>query len=194
MARNYLVLVIAIPFLASCGYSRACYDNLAGIYAAEKGEYNEALSDFGRASVIKDVKYIEYNIGTVYRDLGEFSSAEKKFSSIDPGEDSELLYRLNYELGAIAFRDSLYEKAAQFFKNAVMIDNSDLKLIQNLELSLLLLNESRKEVKSAAAPDKSSMSESKGSSAGKLLDMMFSGEVPFWFEKSEENTENKKDW
>ena len=30
--------------------------------------------------------------------------------------------------------------------------------------------------------------------AGKLLDMMFSGEVPFWFEKSEENAENKKDW
>jgi len=194
MAWNYIALIIAFPFLVSCSYSRACYDNLSGIYAAEKGEYHKALSDFGRASVIKDVKYVEYNIGTVYRDLGEFSSAEKKFNSIDPGEDRELLYRINFELGSIAFRDSLYEKAAQFFKNAVMIDNSDLKLIQNLELSLLMLNESREKVKSAAAPDKSSISESKGASAGKLLDMMFSGEVPFWFEKSEENTENKKDW
>ncbi len=193
-------LILSVFLLFSCSYSRACYDNLTGIFAADSGDYSRALSAFSRAASSGGAgieKYTEYNAASVYRDLGEFSSAEKKFMSIDPGDEPEFAYRLYSELGALAYRSGEYEKAATFIKKAVLIDNSDIKLIRNLELALLMMEETRdRDKKDSEKESLSAVSEIDGTNnnARRLLDLMFSVEAPYWMEKSGEKKVSGKDW
>jgi len=204
------VLLMLFLFF-SCSYPKACYDNLSGIYSAQNGKYGKALAYFGRASLsVKSGqkegvdRYLDFNIASVYREIGETDSAENKLKSIVHGGDKSLEFRINYELGSISYARGDYENAAGFFKNAVLIDNSDIKLIRNLELSLLMLKEeSGKKAGSKTAfsesnPDADGDGKNKGhikkESTDKLLDFMFSGEVPFWQDAAGEESAKKKDW
>ncbi len=207
-----LSAVLSLLFLFfSCSYPKACYDNLSGIYSAQKGKYGKALADFGRASLSKKTgqkegidRYLDFNIASVYREIGETESAENKLRSIVHGGDKSLEFRINYELGSISYAGGDYENAAGFFKNAVLIDNSDIKLIWNLELSLLMLKEERrkKAAGKSALSDSNSDTDGDGKNKGrikkestdKLLDFMFSGEVPLWQDAAGEESVKKKDW
>ncbi|MDX9801296.1 MAG: hypothetical protein RBT69_08180 [Spirochaetia bacterium] len=204
-----LSAVLPLFLFFSCSYSKACYDNLSGIYSAQKGKYGKALADFGRASVSEEdggknsiSRYVDYNTALVYRDIGETVSAENKLASISSGDDSALEIRINHELGLISYARGDYEDAAGFFKNAVLIDNSDVKLVQNLELSLIMLKDegARKDRSLSeksdgdAYPGEDSKELSIKKSTDKLLNFMFSEEVPFWQESAGEERATEKDW
>ncbi len=178
----------------------ACYENLSAIYLSGRGEFDKAIIGFGKASdnIEKEQykKYVEYNIASLYREIGEPDAAEAKFLSIDTANDNELKYRISYELGIIAFQKGYYEKAAGLFKDAILINNNDIKLIQNMELSLLLINndnkkkEEGKEYLSPASKSRDNAAEN----TDKLLNIMFSGEDLFWIENTIEKPEHGKDW
>ena len=199
MAKYYIALVFLLSVFSSCSgnYIKACYENLSAIYLSEKGEADKAIAVFGKASEYieknKYKKYIEYNIASLYREIGEPDAAELKFLSIDADNDNLLKYSIYFELGVIAFQNGNYEKAADLFKNAVLIDNNDIKLIRNLELALLLMDEEKKkqEVAGAYIPP---ASDNKAEDTKKLLNIMFSGEDLFWREDTQRKPEHEKDW
>ena len=193
-----IAFIFLISFFSSCSgnYLKACYENLSGINLSDKGETDKAITAFGKAfENIKNSeykKYVEYNIAFLYREIHEADAAELKYLSIDADNDNELKYRINCELGIIAFQKGDYEKAAGLFKNAVLINNSDVKLIQNLELALLLMEEDKKKKGGSAdyiLPTDNRVQED----AEKLLNIMFSGEDLFWIEDAGK-TERLKDW
>ena len=198
MAKYYIILIFVLSFFSSCSsnYLKACYENLSAIYLSEKGEADKAIMVFGKASDNiennKYKKYVEYNIASQYREMGESGAAELKLFSIDAGNDNDLKYRINCELGIIAFQNGDYEKAAGMFKNAILINNNDIKLIQNLELALLLLNEDNKKREENVNYILPTDKETEG--AEKLLNIMFSGENLFWVEDTKEKKEPGKDW
>jgi len=199
MAKYYLALVLFISVFSSCSsnYLKACYENLSAIYLSEKGETDKAITVFGKALNNIDnsryKKYVEYNIASLYREIGEPDAAELNFLSIDTDNDNEFKYRINCELGIIAFQAGDYAKAAGFFKNGVIINNSDIKLIQNLELALLLMyedNKRKEENINIILPTDNRETEG----AEKLLNIMFSGESLFWVENTTKKAEQGKDW
>ena len=199
MAKYYLALVLFISVFSSCSsnYLKACYGNLSAIYLSEKGETDKALTVFAKAldniDNKKHKKYVEYNIASLYREIGESNAAELKFLSIDANNDNEFMYRINCELGIIAFQKGDYEKAAGLFRNAVLINNNDIKLIQNLELALLLMNEDNKR-KEESVNIILPVDNKEAEGAEKLLNIMFSGESLFWIEDATEKREQGKDW
>jgi len=199
MAKYYIILVFTLSFFSSCSsnYLKACYGNLSAIYLSEKGETDKALTVFAKAldniDNKKHKKYVEYNIASLYREIGESNAAELKFLSIDANNDNEFMYRINCELGIIAFQKGDYEKAAGLFRNAVLINNNDIKLIQNLELALLLMNEDNKR-KEESVNIILPVDNKEAEGAEKLLNIMFSGESLFWIEDATEKREQGKDW
>ena len=203
MARYYIgcaVLVFSLSFFSSCSsnYLKACYENLSAIHLFEKGEVDRAITVFAKASDNIDKneykKYIEYNIASLYREIGELDAAKAKFLSINADNDDELRYRIYFELGIIAFQNSLYEEAAVLFKNAILINNNDIKLIRNLELALLLMDEDEKKREESeeylVQPDDDKTAED----TERLLNIMFSGENLFWIEDTVRKPERGKDW
>ncbi|MCL2706171.1 MAG: hypothetical protein FWE72_08195 [Spirochaetaceae bacterium] len=199
MAKYCIILIFSISFFSSCSsnYLKACYENLSAIYLSEKGKTDKALMVFGKASADiennKYKKYVEYNIASLYREIGEADAAEFKFLSINADNDSELKYRINCELGIIAFQKGDYEKAAGLFRNAILINNNDIKLIQNLELALLLMDEDNKRKEDSVnyiLPTDNKETEG----VQKLLNIMFSRENLFWIEDTTEKREQGKDW
>ena len=204
MARNYLKIVYALfaAFLfASCSYPAASYYNLSALFAAEKGDYEKALSLLGKAEILsgeKGKKFIDYNTAVIYREMGEPFAAFALLETIDSSGIRELEYRKNYELGSLSFTGKDYERAAGFFKKAVLIDDSDIKLIKNLELSILMLKESNQERKpesSEEAVSAVSVSEKKEEGESeKILEIMFSGEELYWEVNSTEAKGSGKDW
>ena len=198
MAKYYIILIFAVSVFTSCSsnYLKACFENLSAIYLAEKGEADKAITVFGKAvdniDNNKYKKYVEYNISSLYREMGEHGAAELKLFSIDAGNDNDLKYRICCELGNIAFQKGDYEKAAGFFKNGILINNNDIKLIQNLEFALLLMNEDNKKKEENVNYIMPIDKESEG--VEKLLNIMFSGESLFWIEDTPEKREQGKDW
>ena len=99
----------------------------------------------------------------------------------------------------MAYSNSEYEKAADFFKKAVIIDNSDIKLLRNLELALLGIEEQKEDNQQQNSSGRSlqpAESDEKAETA-RILDFMFAGEVPFWLnipEAQEESEKTEKDW
>jgi hypothetical protein len=66
-------------------------------------------------------------------------------------------------------------------------------LIQNLELSLLLMNEDKRK-KEESEKHFFSLNDNKAEDAEKLLNIMFSGEDLFWTEDAAGKKERGKDW
>ncbi|MCL2294915.1 MAG: hypothetical protein FWC36_08640 [Spirochaetes bacterium] len=199
MAKYYLIPFIALLIIfSSCSgnYIKACYHNLSAIYLFERGEVDRAIAVFGKALDNlgnKHRKYIEYNIANLYRKIGELDAAEFRLLSIVTDNDA-LRYRIYCELGIIAFQRGYYERAAGFFKNAVLINNNDVRLIQNLELALLFMHENKKKesVKHLLLVDNDEAAED----AERLLNIMFSGENLFWIQDTTVTTssDRTRDW
>jgi tetratricopeptide (TPR) repeat protein len=190
--------ILLLIFFSSCSinYLKACYENISAIYLSERGEVDRAIAVFGRALdnlTNKHKKYIEFNIAFLYREIGELDAAESKLLYIIT-DNVELRYRIYCELGIIAFQKGYYEKAAGFFRNAVLINNNDVRLIQNLELALLFMNDNRNQesVKHFLLTDDTGLAED----AEKLLNIMFSGENLLWIQDATETTssDRARDW
>ena len=175
----------------------ACYENISAIYLSERGEMDRALTAFARASdnIANDKykKYVEYNIAFLYSEIGELGAANRKLLSVDASNDDDLGYMINCELGRIAFKKGDFGQAALFFKNAALIDSNDIRLIQNLELALLLMKEDDKIKEESVNYILPGNRETEG--ARKLLDIMFAGESLFWVEETlSGKAEQGKDW
>lgn len=191
MARIYLIIQVVLlsSFFLSCTYGKSCVDNLNGIYAAEKGEYSNAIALFAETN---EKKYAAYNIASIYGEMGELEAAEKKLAEIDYGKDKELEVKILSQLGSIAFQQKNYEKAVIFFKKAVIINNSDAQLIQNLEIALLMVEDERKSKQNESNRKASAAYNDENSSS--ILNLMFSGAAPVFPEKKEEKNQKAKDW
>jgi len=199
MAKYYIILFFLLSFFSSCSsnYLMACYENISAIYLSERGEMDRALTAFARASdnIANDKykKYVEYNIAFLYSEIGELGAANRKLLSVDASNDDDLGYMINCELGRIAFKKGDFGQAALFFKNAALIDSNDIRLIQNLELALLLMKEDDKIKEESVNYILPGNRETEG--ARKLLDIMFAGESLFWVEETlSGKAEQGKDW
>ena len=80
------------------------------------------------------LQYALYGLGTTYMMQKEDDSAVMRFNQISKDAPSELRFASLYNLGIIAFRKGNYDKAGEYFHQALLIKPSDMNAKLNLEL------------------------------------------------------------
>lgn len=136
MEKLFLRLVV-IASLGSCAdWNESWYIVLAND-AFNRGNYQDALQTYWNMKTKGvGVQRMMYNIGCVYRALGETDSAEQIWEGVDAARDQDLLFRLAYNRGNLAFEKGDFRKAYQFFRQALTLQPNDVNSKHNLELSL----------------------------------------------------------
>ena len=163
-----------------------------GVYSLETGEFGESVLYFKKALSYGDKRgYVNYNISRVYSDIGETQAAVRILADKMNSTDEKITYRNNYLRGVIAYNSGQYHEAALFFKKSVQIDNSDIKLLKNLELSIFQMENKKKDEGGKTDKKSSYLPEQSGV---EILDYIFSEEVPVWIESPEDASESTPDW
>ena len=80
--------------------------------------------------------YALYDLGTAYVMLGEDAAALEQFNSISEEAPANVRYSAFYNAGVLAWRNSDFDEAKDYFKKALEIDSSRVDAKINLELSM----------------------------------------------------------
>ena len=80
--------------------------------------------------------YALYDLGTAYIMLGEEKAALEQFQSIADDAPDAVRYSAFYNAGVMAWRNSDFEEARDYFRKALEIDSSRMDAKINFELSV----------------------------------------------------------
>ena len=80
--------------------------------------------------------YALYDLGTAYIMLGEDAAALEQFKSIADDAPDAVRYSAFYNAGVLAWRNSDFEEARDYFRKALEIDSSKIDAKINFELSM----------------------------------------------------------
>lgn len=108
-----------------------------------KENYQNATASFLQAASNSKLRgddfvfqYSVYGIGSTYLMQGENEAALAKFDLIYKDAPDKIKFAILYNSGIIAHRSGDYETAAEYFKQALLIDGTSTDAKINLELSL----------------------------------------------------------
>lgn len=133
------VLAVALPL-------REHVRVLGGTLRLVRGEHAEAIVRYRQVGG----PYAAYNLATTYAALGEAEAAERVLAGLaDRVTDAELLFRISFNRGTLAFERGDYRAAALAFRGALAVRGDDRPAKRNLELALRRLAD---QAPSAAAP------------------------------------------
>ncbi len=140
MARHYLnpaACLVAVLSVSWCGLAEPFSSVLLGNYAFQRGDYHRATVLYNRALETGRYKpWVLYNLGNVYRALGE---NEPAFDVWDPdlyAEWEKLQYRVSFNRGTILYQQGRYRDALSSFRHALEVNPGAVEAKTNLELSL----------------------------------------------------------
>ena len=117
---------------------------LNGSLEWNRKEYPDATADF--LSVLDNAQgrddrtteqYALFDLATTYLVQGENEAARARFEALSGDLSDDVRFALLYNLGILAHRNGNYAQAADFFKQALLINGSSVDAKVNLELSLI---------------------------------------------------------
>ena len=134
-------LALLLSTFVSC--SSQTTDIFKGTVSFHQKKYRHSISCFMKASEesLSNENAINhsialYDLGTAYIMLGEDTAALEQFKSISDTAPDNVRYSAFYNAGIIAWRNSDFEEAQEYFKKALEIDSSKIDAKINLELSM----------------------------------------------------------
>ena len=134
---------IALLTLLLSGCSSETTDIFKGTVAYQQKKYRHSVSCFMKASEDAaassdktNLSYALYDLGTAYIMLGENSAALEQFQLISEDAPDAVRYAAFYNAGVLAWRNSDFDDAKDYFKKALEIDSSRIEAKINLELSM----------------------------------------------------------
>ena len=134
-------IAIIISLLSGC--TSQTTDIFKGTVSFHQKKYRHSVSCFMKASeeAEKDENrinqsYALYDLGTAYIMLGEDSAALEQFKNISDEAPANVRYSAFYNAGVLAWRNSDFDEAKEYFKKALEIDSSKIDAKINLELSM----------------------------------------------------------
>ncbi|MBP5519925.1 MAG: VWA domain-containing protein [Treponema sp.] len=125
----------------------SCSSETSGIFRGtvsyHKKNYRHSVSCFMQASEtaaekndLVGLSYALYDLGTAYIMLGENSAAFEQFQAVPATAPDSVRYAAFYNAGVLAWRNSDFEEAQNYFRKALEIDSSKIEAKINLELSM----------------------------------------------------------
>lgn len=171
-----LCFTACFPFLQSCSSELSGSLNiLKGSWFWHHGKYHDAAAEFIKAVEIADTasdsRLLQYGLtglGATYIMLDENSSASERLLMVSENADPSVQFAVAYNLALLYYRDGDFSQAAQFFKNALEIDSSNLDAKINFELA------SRQISVAADGGSRDLLPASQENSSGGLADAVFS--------------------
>ena len=103
--------------------------------------------------------YALYDLGTAYIMIGEDAAALEQFNSIARDAPDPVRYAAFYNAGVLAWRNSDFEEARDYFRKALEVDSSKIDAKVNFELSMQQTDAKGKQNQSnqiQASPEESS--------------------------------------
>ena len=130
---------------SSCSSQTA--DILKGTVSYHQKKYRHSISRFMEASENAaadsnriNQSYALYDLGTAYIMIGEDEAALEQFKAITEDAPDAVRYAAFYNAGVIAWRNSDFEEARDYFRKALEIDSSKIDAKINFELSMQQTN------------------------------------------------------
>lgn len=139
-ALKALILAAVLAAGSGCSDLREGTAVFTGNDLFNRGDYQAASLRY--LEVLPEAKYsafLRYNLGNVYKALGETNSALAVWSQTDPTASEELQFRLAFNRGHLQFQRGMYAEAFASFKQALVIRPKNLDAKRNLEISLIKL-------------------------------------------------------
>ena len=137
------VAVISLVTLIFSGCSSETANILKGTISYQQKKYRHSVSCFMEASenATADANriaqsYALYDLGTAYIMLGEDEAALEHFKSISEDAPAAVRYSAFYNAGVLAWRNSDFEEARDYFRKALEIDSTRMDAKINFELSM----------------------------------------------------------
>lgn len=135
--------MISFIALFFSGCSSQTNDILRGTISYHQKKYRHSISRFMAASESAaadanrvNQSYALYDLGTAYLMIGEDSAALEQFTTIPEDAPDNVRYCSFYNAGVLAWRNSDFEEARDYFRKALEIDSSKIEAKINFELSV----------------------------------------------------------
>ena len=137
-----MVFVLA-GLLSSCRSGRGTV--LRGIWDWHQKEYQKATGQFLRTYTDAKIEenlslqqYAAFNLASTYIMQEEYEAALQRLNQIEGSDDAKLKSAACYNIGIIKNRQGHYDEASEYFKKAILLDNSNIDAKINLEFSVQL--------------------------------------------------------
>jgi len=137
------VATFTLITLIFTGCSSETANILKGTISYQQKQYRHSVSCFMEASESAAAdsdrltqSYALYDLGTAYIMLGEDDAALEHFKSIAEDAPDAVRYSAFYNAGILAWRNSDFEEARDYFRKALEIDSSKMDAKINFELSM----------------------------------------------------------
>lgn len=135
--------LITFLLLFFTGCSSETVNILKGTISYQQKKYRHSVSCFMEASesAAADadrlaLSYALYDLGTAYIMIGEDEAALEHFKSITEDAPDAVRYSAFYNAGVLAWRNSDFDEARDYFRKALEIDSSKMDAKINFELSM----------------------------------------------------------
>ena len=142
-SRAQAAAMISLVTLFFSGCSSQTADILKGTVSYHQKKYRHSVSRFMSASENAaadnnriNQSYALYDLGTAYIMIGEDTAALEQFNSIGEDAPDSVRYAAYYNAGVLAWRNSDFEEARDYFRKALEIDSSKIDAKINFELSM----------------------------------------------------------
>lgn len=136
-------VLITFLLLFFTGCSSETVNILKGTISYQQKKYRHSVSCFMEASesAAADAdrlaqSYALYDLGTAYIMIGEDEAALEHFKSITEDAPDAVRYSAFYNAGVLAWRNSDFDEARDYFRKALEIDSSKMDAKINFELSM----------------------------------------------------------
>ena len=138
-------LALSLVALCLCSCSSEFEESkkiLSAVWNWNQKQYTEAVAKFSQSldeakengdETIK--QYALYGLSTTYLMQNENAAALEKINELSGNAPNKIKFAAFYNSGIIAQREGDYQKAAELFKNALLVDPSNVRAKINLELS-----------------------------------------------------------
>ncbi len=138
-------LALSLVALCLCSCSSEFEESkkiLGAVWNWNQKQYTEAVAKFNqsldeaRANGDETIKqYALYGLSATYLMQNENAAALEKINELSGSAPNKIKFAAFYNSGIIAQREGDYQKAAELFKNALLVDPSNVRAKINLELS-----------------------------------------------------------
>lgn len=103
----------------------------------QKEDFENSLKEYTSIDRENDREKLQYNLGCVFYKLKKMDEANKIFLSLTGSKNKKLLANTFYNLGNIAYEKGEYNKAVNYYKEAVKLFPESRDYRYNLERALL---------------------------------------------------------
>ncbi len=195
-AKNTLGLLLFSVLFTSCTPKTQVLGQVFnGVLCWQRSDYTEAAASFldAQQTAAKNgdangENYANFGLAATYLMQNESAAAVNRFNRLNGEASASLQFGSFYNQGIIAYQNAEFEKAAENFKQALLIDGTNLNAKINLELSMqeLLVQNTQSQTQN----QNTASSERQSSGLQDLIfSMMTENEQNQWKSQQQENSD-----